>query len=128
MHLLISPVAPLADQPDDFRWTNDGEVVMIGLMTCDSGCGCERSFTGLDSHKGTTVAVVADRDVTEEELLQMAADYCRRAGWDEEFIGDYQDAMRVSLEIAADLPVGQEVRIGRDADASNVVVYAEETA
>lgn len=121
INVLISPVAPLHDEPGDFRFTDDGELVMVGLVTCDRGCGCERSFSGLNSKKGTTVAVVAQRDLTRDDLLAAAADYSLRCGWGEGMIGAFQGAMTATLAIAADQDVGAELRISRDADGEIVV-------
>lgn len=96
------PVATNDPNPEGFTWTHDGELVMIGF-TCDRdlrdpdmGCGCGRSFAGLDSHKGTTRAVVEDREL---DLIQV------------------RDAVRVCLE--------QGGWIGKDMDEADIDLVAE---
>jgi hypothetical protein len=125
INVLISPVAPPSTQPRDFRWTTPGELVMVGLMSCDNpdSCGCGRSFSGLDSHKGTTVAVVAQRALTSDDLVAMAGAYCRACGWDESAVEGFEQMMLATLAIAADQPVGAELRIGRDS-RGDVTVHA----
>ena len=125
MHLLISPVAPLSDQPGDFRWTDPGELVIPSLIACDTpGCGCEVSFTGQRTGKATTLAVVADQPVSTQELRDRVIARARAAGWSEspDVIAEMLARLALSLTVAADLPVGTEVRVRHDHDT--VVISA----
>lgn len=51
---------------NDFDWCVEGELVRIGMVCArdqddpDGGCGCGRSFAGLNSHRATTTAMVRD--------------------------------------------------------------------
>lgn len=65
MKALVSTDFPNRGAPkkDDFRWTRPGELVGMGLGCCaNPSCGCQRSFTGMETRKGTTTAIVVERD------------------------------------------------------------------
>lgn len=83
------PVATTDPTPRGFSWTTDGELVMMGficdrdLADPDMGCGCGRSFAGLDSHKGTTRAVVQETSVSDLSALRaVVVDSLSKGGWD----------------------------------------------
>ena len=66
MKLLRATVETQGKALRDFTFVPDGELVFLGSV-CDTdlikgdavgGCGCARSFTGLDCKKSTTTAVV----------------------------------------------------------------------
>ncbi|WP_242901741.1 DUF7715 family protein [Actinomadura terrae] len=69
---------------NDFDWCVEGELVHIGVVCArdrddpDGGCGCGRSFAGLNSHRATTTAMV-------REIPGFTGD-------------DYVEAIRSSLE------------------------------
>lgn len=114
MKLLTAAVDP---DPVGFSDAVPGELVYLGPVCGideadefgDGGCGCGRSFAGLASDRGTTLAVVADVDLTAAQLEVLVADSLRRAGWDvaedlaHEVAADMVDA-------AAPFPVGTRVR------------------
>lgn len=61
---------------NDFNWCIEGELVCLGGICDDaeadveSECGCGRAFYGLNSHEGTTTAVVAEVPLTREEYIE----------------------------------------------------------
>lgn len=77
MKILISTKETQGHRDNDFSWTNDGEMLTLLTFVCskdlksaDGPCGCNRSFTGVDSKKGSTTASVSETDITEEAILR----------------------------------------------------------
>lgn len=70
-------------RPTDYHWCREGELVYLTFQECSNpSCGCTRGFAGLDSHRATTTARVADRPgLTVERLAQLLADSLRHGGW-----------------------------------------------
>lgn len=70
MRVLTATTRLQGSRPGDFCWTVDGELVYLGLVCQrdeddpDGGCGCGRSFSGLNSHRATTTALVREVDFT----------------------------------------------------------------
>jgi hypothetical protein len=70
MKILTAIRATQGQRASDFNCCIEGEVVTFVGVLCDTdrredpdgGCGCGRAFAGLNSHKGTTTAVVRDID------------------------------------------------------------------
>lgn len=105
-------VAGRGTHPDDWTWTVDGELVYVADVHEDLGehcnCGCTVAFIGFASSRATTTAVVADLDITADELVQLVTDW-----WG----GDPDTEREQILEVTADLldaadpyPVGTRVR------------------
>lgn len=73
--------------PGGWTWTVPGELV-IAAGDCDLADDehhdplheCMIAFVGMTSGKATTLAEVADVDVTQAQLLNLIRDYWRRAG------------------------------------------------
>ncbi len=110
MRVLVATRAPSSDV-DGFTFTREGELVRVKpLGECGNamGCGCGRSFTGLDTHRATTVAKVVELELTREVLLEkfvtstLAAGF-RRAEDQEVRENEAIDAM---LALAAEHPLG----------------------
>jgi hypothetical protein len=61
----------------DFNWCDPDEVVNVdGFVCCSaSSCGCDRSFVGVLTRKGTTLAVVAEID--SNEMYERCKKVCR---------------------------------------------------
>lgn len=60
---LIATKETQGQRPNDFNWCNEREVVFTGFSchngeTPDDSCGCGRSFSGLETRKGTTTMQV----------------------------------------------------------------------
>jgi len=66
MKILVATAQTQGDRPNDFDFCVEGELVWIGMVCAadrrdpDGGCGCGRSFAGMNSHRATTTALVAD--------------------------------------------------------------------
>lgn len=109
--------ADAGDRPDDFAHTVPGEIVYLGVVCArddpesigDGSCGCGRSFAGVGTGMPTTVAVVADLDLTVDDLSAMLADRFTRSGWADP--ADLApDAAAEILELAEPFEVGTRLR------------------
>ncbi|WP_052674823.1 DUF7715 family protein [Amycolatopsis orientalis] len=66
MKLLVATSKTQGARENDFNHCVEGELIWIapccdeGDTSPDSACGCGRSFCGLNSHEGTTTALVAE--------------------------------------------------------------------
>jgi hypothetical protein len=71
--VLVGTTQTQGMRPGDFCFA-EGQLLTMGTVCGkdrddpDGGCGCGRSFTGLDTHQGTTTAIVEDRDMTRQEF------------------------------------------------------------
>jgi hypothetical protein len=74
MKVLTATAAGQGARDNDYNWTVEGELVLIGYacgtdrLDPDGGCGCGRAFTGLSSHRGGTTAVVRDLPLTRQDV------------------------------------------------------------
>src|SRR5512140_3393805 len=66
MKILVATAQTQGARPTDFDFCIEGELVWIGMVCADDrrdpdrGCGCGRSFAGMNSHRATTTARVAE--------------------------------------------------------------------
>ena len=82
--LILEATTDLQGQrPTDYNWCEQGELVYLAFQECSRpSCGCTRGFAGLDSHRATTTARVAERpDLTIEGLAQLIARSLCDGGW-----------------------------------------------
>lgn len=76
MKVLVATGLSQGRRVSDFNWCIEGELVCLGGMCrlgeldSESECGCGRAFYGLNSHEGTTTAVVADLPLTREDYIE----------------------------------------------------------
>lgn len=80
-HVIVA--SPQIDPRDEgFHFAVPGELVYVGLMCATDesaedpgrgGCGCGRAFSGVTSHRATTLAEVVERDVSRETYLDLLA-------------------------------------------------------
>ena len=106
MKLLVATTETQGKRASDFSWCVPGEVVSPNGFICDrdrdsgdpdSGCGCGRSFTGLNSHKATTTALVKDIDgYTLGDLVTAVLATREQEGWAD---GD-EDPGRTARQLA----------------------------
>lgn len=83
MKILVSTKKTQGRRGNDFSWCNEGEVLGYPIIECtyetvDGGCGCMRSFTGLDTAKATTTALVVESDMTEAEMVKRVKESLER--------------------------------------------------
>lgn len=117
MKVLSATTKSQGDQPGDFTFCVEGEIVFLGFI-CDTdredpdhGCGCGRAFAGCTSNTATTTALVIDMDYTATEITDAIADTIERSGWSRD-LGE--DVALHMLEVAESLKVGTV--IGRRLD------------
>ncbi len=87
------------EQPGDFCHAIEGELVLCDEVCAtdrndpDGGCGCGRSFAGMNSHRATTTAVVRDLDLTEQDLVMAVIAYYTSGGLTPDLLGaqDFAD-------------------------------------
>lgn len=124
MKVIVASHRTQGARPDDFAWTLEGELVHLPVVECASGpaCGCERAFAGVASHRSTTTAEVADRDLREEQVVQAVFDALVDGGFvDPTVPGQRREGGWLAYAVTADLleladttPVGTVVGRHRD--------------
>jgi len=73
LKMFVSTTTTQGAVAHDFCFVPAGELVGRYSMVCDgeqpdgSGCGCGRAFGGFETHRGTTTAMVVEREMTEVE-------------------------------------------------------------
>lgn len=123
MRLLTATRERQGDQPGDFCYAVEGELVLLGLVCADDernpdgdgACGCGRAFSGMSSMRATTTALVRDLDVSIDEVKLAVEGYHVSTGLGPGDIGGAAFAelvaeTLVSMEGAAEgFPVGSVV-------------------
>lgn len=114
---LISTGETQGDQPGDYTWVPEGELVARYGMVCDSeqpdgtGCGCGRGFAGFDTHRATTTAKVVEVDMTEIEWRASLFATLVDTGWadamePDDVAGLLDEIVELDVHGIAELPVG----------------------
>lgn len=121
--------APDRDDPRDggFNHALAGELLYRPYI-CDSGhngtCGCERSWAGIASRKGTTLAQIRDLQMTRNEYLATIGTYLIDTwGWEME---DAWDEAETLAGIASDYQPGDLLTIAVDGDQHLIDVLETE--
>lgn len=108
MKLLTATTAGQGGRPSDFTWCTEGELVTPVAAICDrdmtegpdGGCGCGRSWAGLNSHRATTTAMVRDLEgFTLEDVTVAVRAYREQSGW----LAHTEDPDRDVAEEAAEI-------------------------
>ncbi|WP_410604654.1 hypothetical protein [Amycolatopsis sp. lyj-90] len=88
MKLLVATSKTQGARENDFNHCVEGELIWIapccddGEDSPDSECGCSRSFAGLNSHHGTTTALVAELpDFTYSDYAEALRSSLAAQGW-----------------------------------------------
>ena len=87
MRVLRATTATNGDVAGDYTAGVPGELVYLGLVCAtdrndpDGGCGCGRGFSGLNSARATTTAVVADVPLSEVEVREAYRSGLTGQGW-----------------------------------------------
>ncbi|NVI91347.1 hypothetical protein [Actinomadura sp. BRA 177] len=110
MKLLTATNAGQGLRDNDFDWCVEGELVHIGMVCArdrddpDGGCGCGRSFAGLNSHRATTTAMVREiPGFTEGDYVLAIRSSLEQQGCDPSF-AEHEAALLRCL--VRDWPVG----------------------
>ncbi len=114
MKVLVATRRTQGDRPTDFVWTTDGELVSFPSVVCvrdredpDGGCGCGRSWSGLNSHRAGTTAEVVELEMTREDYITAIASSVHQGGWtSEEKPAAVTELANELLDIADSYPVG----------------------
>jgi len=111
MRVIVATNRTQGDKPGDYCWTVEGELVRLPWMECDSpGCGCNRGFAGLSSHRATTTArVVNQPELSEAAYRELLLDDAVANGFgpvDDELRRLVADEAARLTELARELPLG----------------------
>ena len=96
MKVLVATRETQGAEGGDFSFTVDGELVTAAGLECSNpGCGCDRGFGGLASHRATTTAEVVELDIDPDEYWDAVHDSLADQGW----IALLEDADEDALEL-----------------------------
>ena len=120
---------------DGFCWGVEGELALPAFVVCDSNCGCERSFVGLNSSTASTNIMVRDIALNFEDAVEAYYGSLDGGGWLEHFDGD-KDAMRREAEQsigdaiseAENFATGTVLRVAYDRDTDEWTFHPVEVA
>jgi hypothetical protein len=112
--LLTATHAGQGERPGDFCFAVEGELVLAGLVCArdeadpDGGCGCGRAFSGMNSHRATTTAVVRDLDLSVDDLRVAIQAHYAASGVGPDLIGevDFAELVEETVDILLDLGSG----------------------
>jgi hypothetical protein len=88
MKVLVATARTQGDRPNDYHWCIEGELVRIGEVCPqdrsdpDGGCGCGRGFGGLNSHRATTTARIAEVPLSRSDYVEAIRSSLQQQGWD----------------------------------------------
>jgi len=83
VHVLVATHRTQGQQPTDYCFALDGELVRLPDLECSVAerCGCARSFAGMSSRRCTTTATVVERSTIDPPTYrQLLRDDLLRAG------------------------------------------------
>ncbi|GAA1557240.1 hypothetical protein GCM10009678_45290 [Actinomadura kijaniata] len=110
MKLLTATSVTQGYRDNDFDWCVEGELVHIGVVCArdrddpDGGCGCGRSFAGLNSHRATTTAMVREvPGFTEDDYVEAIRSSLEQQGYDPSFAEHEAAGLRT---LVREWPVG----------------------
>lgn len=118
MKVFVATSRTQGTEPDDHCLALEGELVHLPVLECASpgSCGCLRAFAGVASHRATTTAEVAERELDRDAVLAAVTDSLVDGGWVDGLAEDPALAREAELlawevtadllELAARLPVG----------------------
>lgn len=114
MKVLVATARTQGARDNDYNWCVEGELVRIGEVCAldraepDGGCGCGRGFGGLNSHRATTTARVADTPLAREEYVEAIRSSLQQQGWDPCACCSVDEADALAA-LVGDWPVGTVV-------------------
>ena len=115
MKIITATSATQGQRSNDYNWCIEGEIVLPPVVICrrdrddpDGGCGCGRGWSGANSHRATTTAVVRERELTLTEYTEAIRSSLEYGGWWPDVVdGVGLNAMVAYLsDLAASYPVG----------------------
>jgi hypothetical protein len=87
MKVLVATAQTQGERDNDFNYCIEGELAWIGLVCAsdrsdpDGGCGCGRSFAGMNSHQATTTVRVADVGIDFAHFAEALRSSLKAQGW-----------------------------------------------
>ncbi|WP_456920289.1 DUF7715 family protein [Geodermatophilus sp. SYSU D00708] len=78
----------------------------------DGGCGCGRSFSGMNSHRATTTAVVREVDLSYEDLRLAVAGFFIDGGCTPDLVGEEDFADLVDQVVEETVSFGEPWPVG----------------
>ncbi|MCA1709455.1 MAG: hypothetical protein LC808_41705 [Actinobacteria bacterium] len=100
--------------PDDFHFCHEGELVIPPPIPCFNHageCGCERAWAGLNTHRGTTTAMVREVDIGIEDYIEAVSASLQQQGWAVS-PGGVRRYAELLADLASDHPVGSVFSMG----------------
>lgn len=123
MQVLVATHRTNGVEPGDYGFCVEGELVYIqdpcdgDLRDPDGPCGCGRGFSGMNSHRATSTALVAETPVPLEEVREALKSSLEAGGWldparctPDEAEALVEAALQDMLRVAKQFPVGRVVR------------------
>jgi hypothetical protein len=116
MKIIVATSETQGQQPRDFNFVPDGEIVMVSDCDClHAGCDCVRSMVGIHCGKGTTTMKVVESDMNREAyrcLIREANQGYGELGVDDATFNEQAEAL---LVLAMQFPEGAVIeRDGED--------------
>jgi hypothetical protein len=114
MKVLVATASTQGERANDYHWCIEGELVRIGEVCPrdradpDGGCGCGRGFGGLNSHRATTTARIADLPLSRADYAEAIRSSLQQQGWDPCECCAAREAEELAA-LVADWPVGAVV-------------------
>ncbi|MHA6623096.1 DUF7715 family protein [Pseudonocardia sp. DLS-67] len=87
MNVLVATARTQGDRPNDYHFCIEGELVRIDEVCArdrgdpDGGCGCGRGFGGLNSHRATTTARIAEVPLSLGDYALAIQSSLQQQGW-----------------------------------------------
>ncbi|WP_457852538.1 DUF7715 family protein [Rathayibacter soli] len=110
MEILVATARTQGARGNDYHWCIEGELLWIqepcasGRRSPDEGCGCGRGFAGMNSHRATTTAAVADLpDLDRNDFVTALRSSLGDQGWPTFWTEELADGL---LALADHWPVG----------------------
>lgn len=106
MRVLVATGRTQGHRANDYDWCVEGELVRVGEVCAadrsdpDGGCGCGRGFAGLDSHRATTTARVADLGLTRTDYAGAIRSGLAAQGWPLSWFSPEQEADDLAAAVA----------------------------
>ena len=130
MKIITATWATQGQSANDYHRCVEGEIVLPAVVICrrdrddpDGGCGCGRGWSGANSHRATTTAVVRDLPLTLMEYTEAIRSSLEYGGWWPDIVdADGLQAMVAYLvDLAGSYPVGAVLERRLDATARRFV-------
>jgi hypothetical protein len=123
MKIITATAATQGQRANDYNWCVEGELVMPPIDICrsdrgdpDGKCGCGRGWSGANSHRATTTAVVREVSFTMADYTEAIWSSLEQSGWWPNYVDDedVREMVAYLIELAASYPVGAVLEMRLD--------------